>query len=84
MVTVLYRQRHGYDVRIFSEDHEPAHVHVFKGGNRVRVFLDPISFDENHGFNDRELRRIRRLIELHLELIRDQWAIVHRSRRTNI
>ena len=82
MVTVLYRQRHGYDVRIFSDDHEPPHVHVFKSGNRVRVYLDPITFEDNHGFNSRELRKIRGLIELHLELIRDQWDIVHRSGRT--
>ena len=78
MVTILYRQRHGYDVRIHSDDHEPPHVHVFKSGNRVRVFLDPISFDENHGFNSGELRKIRRLIELHLELLRDHWEIIHR------
>ena len=78
MVTILYRQRHGYDVRIHSDDHEPAHAHVFKIGNRVRVFLDPISFDENHGFNNREPRKIRRLTELHLELLRDHWEIIHR------
>ena len=30
MVTVLYRQRHGYDVRIHTDDHPPAHVHVWK------------------------------------------------------
>ena len=28
MVTVLYRQRHGFDVRIYIRDHPPAHVHV--------------------------------------------------------
>ena len=82
MVTLPCRQRHGFDVRIFTDDHEPAHVHVFKGGNRVRVYLDPITFEDNYGFNERELRRIRRLVELHMERIQRQWVIVHRSGRT--
>ena len=78
MVTVLYRQRHGYDVRIFTEDHEPAHVHVVKAGKRVRVYLDPITFDDIRGFNDRELRQIRSLIERHMDLLRSQWNHIHR------
>ena len=74
MVTVLCRQRHGYDVRIYTDDHLPAHVHVFKGEKRVQVYLDPIEFEDNHGFNTRELGRIRDLIEENIDLLMRMWV----------
>lgn len=67
MVTILHRRRHGYDVRIHRER------------KRVRVYLDPIEFEDNRGFNRGELRQIRDLIDQHLDLLRDQWDRLHRS-----
>ena len=78
MVTVLHRRRDGYDVRIFTDDHLPAHVHVYKGGNRVQVYLEPIEFKDNHGFNTRELGRIRDVIEENMELIQRIWLHYHK------
>ena len=78
MVTVLHRRRDGYDVRIYTDDHFPAHVHVFKGGKRVQVYLDPIEFEDNHGFNTRELARIRELIEDNMDLLKVAWIKYHR------
>lgn len=73
MVTVLYRQRHGYDVRIFTREHGPAHVHVFKGEKKVKVNLEPMRFSRNKGFTSRELRQIRELLNEHMELITREW-----------
>ena len=79
MVTVLYRQRHGYDVRIHSDDHEPAHVHVFKEWqSRPRFPESNLDLMKIMDSTVKELRKIRRLIELHLELLRDHWEIIHR------
>lgn len=79
MVTVLNRRRDGYDVRIFTDDHLPAHVHVFKGGKQVQVYLEPIEFENNRGFNTRELGRIHELIEDNMELLQAVWIQYHRS-----
>lgn len=79
MVTVLYRQRHGYDVVIHTEDHGPAHVHVIKGGNEVLIELITWRVIENHRFNGRELRRIRRLLRDNEELLVATWSRLHES-----
>jgi hypothetical protein len=33
-------EKDGYKFVIFSDDHEPAHVHVKKAGNMIRIQLD--------------------------------------------
>ena len=79
MVTVLYRQRHGYDVVIHTEDHGPAHVHVIKGGNEVLIELVTWRIIENQRFNERELRRIRRLLRENEVLLVETWSRQHES-----
>ena len=79
LVTILHRRRHGYDVRIHIDDHEPAHVRVHRERKRVRVYLDPIEFEDNRGFNGGELRQIRTLIGQHVNLLRNNWDRLHRS-----
>lgn len=79
MVTVLYRQRHGYDVVIHTEDHGPPHVHVIKGGNEVLIELTTWRIIENHRFNRRELRRISRLLRENETLLVETWSRLHES-----
>ncbi len=73
MVTVLYRQWHGFDVRIFTREHGPAHVHVFRGEKSVKVDLNPMRFSQNKGFTSRELKRIRELLNEHMVFIESEW-----------
>ena len=79
MVTVLYRQRHGYDVVIHTEDHFPAHVHVLKGDKEVLLRLDSLDIIDNFGFNVREVRQIQRLLRRHEALIVETWERLHGS-----
>ncbi len=79
MVTVLYRQRHGYDVIIHTDDHKPAHVHVIKGGDEVLIELVTWRIIENHRFNQRELRRIRKLLRENEALLVAAWSRLHES-----
>ena len=81
MVTVLYRQRHGFDVRIFTREHGPAHVHVFRGEKHVKVYLKPIRFSRNKGFTSRELKQIRELLGLHMVLIVREWERLDPEKR---
>lgn len=79
MITVLYRQRHGYDVVIHTDDHGPARAHVIKGGNEVLIELITWKIIDNHGFNERELRRIRRLLRQNEALLVEVWSRLHES-----
>lgn len=77
MVTVLYRQRHGYDVRIHSDDHPPAHVHVMKDNREIIIELRGMNIRKNSGFNNREVRKILALLREHDSLIRETWLNMH-------
>ena len=79
MVTVLYRLRHGYDVRILTDDHLPAHVHVWKGNRELVIELRQLRIRRNDGFNEREIRQIRTLLREHELLLRDTWLKYHQS-----
>ena len=83
MVTVLHRRWHGFDVRIHTDDHEPAHAHVYRERKRVRVYFDPVEFEGNRGFTAGELRQIRNLIDQHIDLLREQWDRLHGSGRSD-
>ena len=73
MVTVLYRQRHGYDVVVYPKDHEPAHVHVFRGDNEVLIDIQDWTVISNFGFTSREIRKIVHLLQEHVALLRATW-----------
>ena len=79
MVTVLYRQRHGYDVAIHITEHFPAHVHVMRGDKEVQLYLSDWGIMENYGFNNREIRRIRKLLQENRALILETWIRLHGS-----
>lgn len=77
MVTVLYRQRHGYDVRIYMKDHPPAHAHVWKGDKELQIGLMTFEISNNRGYNVREIRQIRKLVTEYQDLLLDIWHRMH-------
>ena len=49
----------GYRFYFFSnEGSEPPHIHVDKGGNTVKFWLEPVSVARNIGFAKREQQLI--------------------------
>ncbi|MDE2747634.1 MAG: DUF4160 domain-containing protein [Chloroflexota bacterium] len=74
MVTVLNRRRHGFDVRIYPDDHEPPHVHVWKGGRQVKIDLETMEvISASHKFNSREIGQIVKLLLEHESLLLSVW-----------
>lgn len=53
MATILRVQ--GFDFRIYTNDHPPAHVHVIKGGGEVVIEIG----DEQTAPSLREIYRMR-------------------------
>jgi Domain of unknown function (DUF4160) len=62
------KDRHGYSVIMFPNDHLPAHVHVYKGESVARISFEPEALEvmDSSGFRQRELmdksNRTRRIL----------------------
>ena len=52
---------------------EPPHVHVERENKTCKFWLEPLGLARNHGFDARELGRIRQLIGLHHAKIMEAW-----------
>jgi hypothetical protein len=61
MPRILYEQ--GFNFSFYASDgQEPPHVHVFKGGQTAKWWLDPVAEQYSHGFTFKERAAIRRLV----------------------
>lgn len=71
----------GYAVRIYTKDHPPPHVHVWRGGGVAKIQLDDGSGDlrvvGSRGLSDREAIRAVRIVHAHRERLLDEWRRVH-------
>jgi hypothetical protein len=52
---------------------EPPHVHVEREDKTCKFWLQPLGIARSHGFDARELSRIRRLIASHMPVILRAW-----------
>lgn len=58
----------------FSREESRAHVHVESPDGEAKFWLEPeIDLARNHGFTDRDLRRIREVIDEREPEIREAW-----------
>ena len=46
MPTIL--RQDGFEVMIYTRDHEPPHVHVWHAGTELVINLDPLAIRENN------------------------------------
>lgn len=77
MPTLLNRREHGFDVRLYTKDHPPAHVHVVHEDKEAKLSLEPIAVLDNWGFNSRELSKITALITEHQLALLAEWDRYH-------
>ena len=78
MPTVI--REDGYTIRIYLNDHIPAHVHVINAEKEARVSLEPIEIMNNIDFTSKELRKIIDIIESHHDELLEAWDTYHESR----
>jgi hypothetical protein len=72
MPTVL--QDGPYSFIFFSSDQrEPPHIHVKRGRQIAKFWLDPISLSRNRGFKEHELNRIEHLVVKHQQTLSEAW-----------
>lgn len=64
----------GHRVFFFSnEGSEAPHIHVETGGNYAKFWLNPVALTKSMGYNAKELRELRKLIEENRHLFVEKW-----------
>ena len=76
MPTVLREE--GFEVRIYTLDHPPPHVHVAKAGAIVRIDLATRTVTEIVGtISDRDVKRAEQLVARHAKRLTAEWTNIH-------
>lgn len=74
----------GYEIRIYTLDHPPPHVHVAKAGAVLKIDLATGHVIEIVGtISDREVRRAEVLVTKHVQLLKDEWTKIHGKQGTD-
>lgn len=76
MPTVL-RER-GFRFTINTDDHPPAHAHVFYGGSELVIeFEEAVEIRDNWGFNRRDQAIAKLIVAENIETFRTAWRDIH-------
>ena len=76
-----FRKEDGFVFKIYSNEEERMHVHVVKAENEAKFWLEPvIELAENFGFNNKEIRKITKMVETYGNEFKQQFA-AHIGRR---
>lgn len=68
----------GFEIRIYTLDHPPPHVHVAKAGAIMKVDLATHQVTEIVGrISDRDVRRGEDLVARHAEFLKREWNKLH-------
>ena len=67
--------RHGGHRFFFfsNEGNEPPHIHVETGDSYAKFWLDPVALVKSAGYNARELRELRELVEGNRHSFTEKW-----------
>lgn len=72
MPTLL--RANGYRFFMYAADRdEPPHVHVEKEAKQAKFWLSPNKLAKNEGFNQRELKEIKKIIDKHHDQLIGGW-----------
>jgi len=77
----IFRTRHGYAVRIYPNDHRPAHVHVVGPETEARFELlcdqGTVLLMDNYGFSRTRLNSIAQELIDQLDDLCAAWETIH-------
>jgi hypothetical protein len=67
----------GFQVRIYLNDHIPAHVHVFNADGEVQIALEPVRIEKVWSMKPADAARAKALVISHREALMIRWREVH-------
>ena len=63
-MTPLFKEENGFAFRIFSNEEDRMHIHVFKDKNEAKILLEPeIKLEYNIGFKQQEVKKILLIVK---------------------
>jgi hypothetical protein len=76
-VPTVLRER-GFEVRIYTLDHPPPHVHVARAGAIVKIDLSTHQVSEIVGsISDHDVKIAERLVAQNARLLKERWEKIH-------
>jgi hypothetical protein len=64
----------GFEFYFYSNDHEPIHMHMDKGGVTAKIVSVPeIEYEFYYDFSSRELKQIRKIATENPETLKKAW-----------
>ncbi|MGK7947208.1 MAG: DUF4160 domain-containing protein [Microcystaceae cyanobacterium] len=80
MATVL--RKDGFSVRIYTNDHLPSHVHVFKAGGEAKINLGdetqyPNFVTISTDMSNKDARKALELVTQHQLFLLKKWREIH-------
>ena len=67
----------GFDVRIYLNDHPPAHVHVFNADGETQITLEPVRIDNVWSMKPADVARAKILVTAHSTTLLAKWRALH-------
>lgn len=68
----------GFEVRIYTSDHPPRHVHVEKAGAVLKIDLATTEVVRIVGeISDRDVKRAEQIVAKHVAVLRKAWRTLH-------
>ena len=81
-VPTVLRER-GFEVRIYTLDHPPPHVHVAKAGAIVKIDLSTHRATEIVGsISDHDVKVAEQLVAENVTLLKEHWEQIHGRRHS--
>ena len=73
---LVLRER-GFQVRIYLNDHPPAHVHVFSADGEAQITLEPVRIDKVWSMKPAHAARAKTLVTSHRAALLARWRDLH-------
>ena len=70
MPTII--RENGFEIRIYTDDHEPPHVHIYKSGKRAKMTLQPVVVIATE-MNMKQTKQVELLVYKHLDKLLEAW-----------
>ena len=68
----------GFNVRMYFDDHDPPHVHVFKAGGQAKIAIDASpSLILVQGMNSKEAKAALQVVAQHQTHLLEKWQEYH-------
>ncbi|KRA55716.1 DUF4160 domain-containing protein [Devosia sp. Root635] len=74
MITLL--RAAGMRFVIYTDDHEPAHLHVY-GDGEARINIAQLAVISNRGMSKRDLTRALNIVLEYQEMFLNKWHDIH-------